>query len=270
MSPRNGWGHQVSDDVFMAVAEKTAKTPLPPEQAAEIKNEAAVPVPPEDKMIEMDIYGRIGPDTVKPFVKALGPSIKDDDRHRVIVNLISPGGGVSSAFHIIGLMEAWPEDVVAISGSQNCSASTMISAAANLRLAYSNARFMIHDMKGMNDGSIVEQEERLRSHKDQRQAYAELFMDHIGLTKKEFERLMARDHWFNASEAMHLGTKGLIDGIILKNLGRYKFQIMMREGIVKVVDLHKDDFIQIRDTVADKVKAMDAAESVRKDDAAAE
>lgn len=265
MSPRNGWGHQVSDDIYLAVAKKTADTPLPAEQAAEIKNEAAVPVPPEDKMIELDIYGRICSDTVKPFIKALGPAVKDDERHRVIVNLMSPGGGVSSAFHIIGLMQAWPADIVAISGSQNCSASTTISATANLRLAYPNARFMIHDMRGMNDGTSADQEERLRDHKDLRQAYAEVFMDHIGLTKKEFERLMMRDHWFNASEAMHLGTKGLIDGIILKNLGRYKFQIMMREGIVKVVDLHKDDFIEIRSLVADKVKAMDEAEAKRKE-----
>lgn len=270
MSPRNGWGHQVSDDLYLAVAKKTADTPLPAEQAAEIKNEAAVPVPPEDKMIEMDIYGRIGPDTVKPFIKALGVGVKDDERHRVMINLISPGGGVSSAFHIHALMDAWPADIVSISGSINCSASPLISVKANLRLAYPNARFMLHDMRGVNDGSVSEQEERLRDHKDQRQLYADVYMNHIGLTKKEFERLMTRDHWFNASEAMHLGTKGLIDGIILKNLGRYKFQIMMREGIVKVVDLHKDDFIEIRSLVADKVKAMDAAENARKDDAAAE
>lgn len=265
MSPRNGWGHQVSNEVFMAVAQKTAATPLPPEQAAEIKNEAAAPVPPEDKMIAIDVYGIINRDTAKSFANALNVAVKDEDRHRVLINLISPGGNVDNAIHIHGLLESWPQPSVAVSGSINASASTLLSAKCNLRLAYPNARFMLHDVSFHAEGSPAEVRERLRTNEELRAITVESYMEYCGLTKKEVERIYAKDTWLNASEAMHLGTKGLIDGIILKNLGRYKFQIMMREGIVKVVDLHKDDFIEIRSLVADKVKAMDEAEAKRKE-----
>lgn len=217
--------------------------------------------PPEPKMIVLDVYGPINRETVKQTNAALGVTVKDSDRHRLITNFSSGGGQISAAFNVENIIAAWPMPSVGISGSLNASASTLMSCQRDLRLAYSSARFILHDAFAGMDGSPIQIKEQLRDFEEVRNAAIEAYMLHIGLTKKEIERIVSKDTYFNAMDALNLGTKGLIDGIIIKNLGQFKFEILMRNNVIKVVDLYNDDFIAIKDlTVATVQKEETSAE----------
>lgn len=247
MTSNTGWNNNVID---MKKKEEVEPATVPAPEGTAVE----APKPPEEKMTHLDIFGPISRDTIKPIHSALNVNTKDEDRQRLFLTFSSNGGQIDPALFIDSLIETWPLPSVAVCGSMNASAATFLIAKRDLRLAYPNSRFMLHDSKGINDGSILEQEERLRSHKDMRQRIMDIYIDFVGLTKKEVERIVAKDSFFNAMDAMNLGTKGLIDGIILKNLGRFKFEVLMHNGVVKTIDLHKDDYIQVRDLTVETVK----------------
>lgn len=243
------------------------KTDLPAttsETVPATTDEPAAETPPAEevveKMIQMNVTGVIGNGTFAEYITRLGPSVAKKDRHRVMMVMSSRGGSVSATFAALDVLAAWPEPTVVIAGSLNASAATLFIAAAPLRLAFPNARFMLHDSRSCNDGTIAEQEETLRVHKEERVIWTQLYQDYIGLTKKEIERIVVKDTFFNAHQALELGTKGLIDGIILKLLDGFKYEILMRNGIRKVVDLHNDDFNQIKDLTVEAIKDQSIVE----------
>lgn len=236
MSPK-GWGVDVSE-----VEKNPEDTAVPVTTDTEQK-----PKPPEDKMIFIDIFGSINRSLTKLIHSSVRADVKDSDRHRLFVSFSSGGGSVDECYHIDALLGSWNFPSVAVCGSTNASASTILIAKRDLRLAYPVSRFMLHDMHCCNDGSIAEIEDRLRSSKELRARIVDTYVEQIGLTKKEVERIISKDTWFSATEALNLGDKGLIDGIITKTLGQFKFEILMRNNIRKVVDLHKDDYTSVRD-----------------------
>lgn len=212
------------------------------------------PEPPKEKMIKMSITGPIRGSIFSEYLERLGPSVEDKDRDRVMLVMSSPGGSVQGSLAAIDVLDAWPQPHVIIAGGVNASAATLFIAHGGLRLALPSARFMLHDSSSINDGSVAEQEERLRVHKEERLIWMQLYQDYIGLSKKELERIIRRDTWFNAIEAMNLGTKGLIDGVVTKLLSGFKYEIIMRNGVRKVVDLHNDDYNEIRNLTVEAVK----------------
>lgn len=241
---------------------KTDPPALTPETAPETTDKAEEPPAEEvvEKMIQINVTGVISSGVFADYITRLGPSVAKKDRHRVMMIMSSRGGNVTAALTALDVLAAWPEPTVVIAGSLNASAATLFIAHAPLRLALPSARFMLHDSRSVNDGTITEQEENLRVHKEERVLWMQLYQDYIGLTKKEIERIVAKDTFFNAHQALEMGTKGLIDGIILKLLDGFKYEILMRNGIRKVVDLHNDDFNQIKDLTVEAIKDQSIVE----------
>ena len=252
-----GWGGNVLDMKKEKPVEVSSEETKPAE-GVEIKE----PEIPKREMLFLDIFGEIRRPMVQELVRTLRPSVEETKIKRLFISFCSNGGDVSHAYHIDNIIKSWSGSSVAICGSINASGSTLLIAKRDLRLSWSNARFMLHDIYGINDGSIAQQEEVLRTTKEERNNIIQDYMDYVGLTKKEIEKILRMDTYFNAYEALNLGTKGLIDGIIIKMLGDFKVLVEMRNGIQKTIDLHDDDFISVKDlTVATVVQAKIDAEN---------
>ena len=259
MQHKLGWGGfeiETSEEAnLLAANEGDAETksdvPSTVEGDGQPKTE---PEEPKRQMIFIDLFGTINRNTPKEIISKLRPDLEFKKSHRIFMSISSPGGSLLDSQFIDSVLKSWPHDTVMVAGSRNSSGATYLLAKAPLRLAYGNARFMMHDMWSCNDGSIREVEDRLEDAKAARAEYVESYIEHIGLTKKEIEKIMQRDTYFGAIEALNLGTKGLIDGIIIKMLGDFKVEIYMRGGIRKTVDLHDDSYIDVRDlTVANAI-----------------
>lgn len=232
-----------------------------PNNDAATGNEAE-PVAEEvvEKMIQINVIGSIRSGVFSDYLNRLGPTVGNKERHRVMMAISCYGGDVSASLAALDILSVWPQPTVVIAGGLNASAATLFIAHGSLRLAFANARFMLHDSVSVNDGTITQQEERLRNHKEERNLAMQVYQDYIGLTKKEVERIVFKDTYFNALQALELGTKGLIDGIILKLLDGFKYEILMRNGIRKIVDLHNDDFNQIKDLTVEAIKDQSIVE----------
>ena len=243
------WGLRVIDGKKkeeVVIEEKVEVTP-----PVEGEGEKKEPEPPKREMAFFDVFGEIRRDLTKQLTGLLRPGVETDKMKRLYISFSSGGGGLVAAYYIDDLLSTYGAPSVAICGSMNASAATLLICKRNLRLAFPNARFMLHDAFSINDGTVAQQREVLRNYEEVRGNFVQDYMDYIGLTKKEAERIMVKDTYFNAHDALNMGTKGLIDGIILKQLGDFKVEIAMRGGVIKTVDLHDDDFIAVKDTTVE-------------------
>lgn len=209
--------------------------------------------PPKKEMLFVDVFEGIGRGLVRTTAAALRNNEVAEKAKRVFISISSGGGNVNDSLSFIDTMKAWPQPHVYIAASFNASAAVDMIMTGDLRLAYPNARFMQHDMGAGAHGSVDEMEEKLRDSKELRQVLLNMAMEYVGLTKKEAEKiLLSNDKYMNAVEAMNLGTKGLIDGIIIKALGDFKYVIRMRDNIEKTIDLYADDYNEIRDLTKER------------------
>lgn len=209
---------------------------------------------PSEKMTQITIQGDINPSQYAQYHAQLSPFVNNNDRHRVLINICSLGGSIHTSFLLCDIFNAWPAEKACIAGGLNASAATFIISQCNLRLAYPHARFMFHDIAHSMKGSSSEFDETARYLKDVRTDITGLYQDHIGLTKKEADRILNGRNYYNAQHALELGTKGLIDGIIVKLLPGFRYEIIMRGGVRKVVNLACDDFNDIRNLTVDAIK----------------
>lgn len=180
---------------------------------------------------------------------------KEPKYNRLIVSLCSNGGSAYYGYLIDDLIKCYPSESIALCGGLNCSMATLLIAKRDLRLAWPNARFMIHDSWSYSEGTVYQIKEDLREYEDIRNRVLQDYMDYIGLTKKELDRILMKDTYFNGLDALNLGTKGLIDGIIIKALGDYKYIIRMRNDVQKTIDLYNDDILSIKDLTLANVTA---------------
>ena len=244
----SGWGTLES----LKAKEKEAKKE---EETDEVEKEVEEEKPevPKRKLNFVTIYGQIRRDTLNNVITSNPIGTEPDKQNRFHVSINSHGGCVTTSLNIIDWFKSQPKEAIAVCGGRNSSAATLIISAMNLRLAYPSSRFMMHDMISTADGTNADLKSRMRDVQDIRDQLIQAYVENVGLTRKEVERIIDHDNFFNATEALNLGTKGLVDGIILKHLGDFKMEIMMRDGIIKTVDLIDDDLIGIKDLAVAKV-----------------
>lgn len=226
------------------MSEETTKIVLPPSA--------------EKKMYPLYLNGEIDNSTYTAFANTLSAAAATEKRDRIILNLSSVGGCSLSSLCAVDVLKAWPKEYVVIAGGMVASAATYILASGNFRLAYTHAAFLFHPaVSTMEFRNKAEATSALRHLDNCDDAYYKIYQECIGLTKKEAEKLTANENYLNAIAALNLGTRGLIDGVILKLLDGFKYEILMRGGVRKVVDLANDDFNDARNLTVEAVKNPD-------------
>ena len=62
----------------------------------------------------------------------------------------------------------------------------------------------------------------------------EMFKEGFGIDDKTLQKLVAKETWLSSSEALFLGTRGLVDGIIAKELRTEDYIVLTREGYKRI------------------------------------
>ncbi|AEV89681.1 putative ATP-dependent Clp protease subunit [Pseudomonas phage OBP] len=160
-----------------------------------------------------------------------------DSFDTLIFYMNSMGGQINTGLVFRDIVNSWDKKIVYISELLNASLATALPQCGDvLRLAYPTSRFMLHDSTYTYKGTRADVANQMEytSHADD--VWDNAYMEGIGLTKKEYAKLVAFDNVMYANKFMMLGTKGGIDGMILKRLNVAQYVCNTRTGI-KMIDV---------------------------------
>lgn len=174
-----------------------------------------------------DIYSRLLRDRIvmlgTDFNDAMASSIvsqllfleSEDKEKDITIYLNSPGGVVTSGYAILDTMEYIKPDVAVVCVGQACSMGAMLlcSGAKGKRYALPNSRIMFHQpsggARGMASDIQIQAEEILKMKANLNRMVCE----NTGQALEVVERIMDRDTFMSAQEALDFGA---IDQILVK------------------------------------------------------
>lgn len=156
----------------------------------------------------------------------------------LVVYLNSMGGEIHIGRAAMEALHSYGKKVVWISELLNGSLATVIPLLNDsLRLAYPSSRFLVHSSYYTYKGDAKEVEKNIRLTEEADLFWDQVYIDGIGLTKKELKNLTAFENMLMAKEFMNLGTKGGLDGLILKRLENNDYLCECRGGIKKIINI---------------------------------
>lgn len=165
----------------------------------------------------------------------------------LMIWLNSPGGTPQVALMLDEKLRAKGLNVTYISYLFNGSAACTLPHLSNaIRLAYHNSVFTFHGASiHINDRE--DQFKMVREYATQGiNTINELMMKNIGLTKKEFKKYDGDDIIVYGYKLLDVGEHGMVDGLILKEVGVGEFLIKTRDGN-KLIDVSKHKRSDIKD-----------------------
>jgi ATP-dependent protease ClpP protease subunit len=107
-----------------------------------------------------------------------------------------------------------------------------------LRLCYPSTFFITHQGSATIRGTEKEVLNQINYLSESTEYWKESAMETAGLTKKELNKYYSEDYGFYGYTALDIGTKGWVDGLILKEFGDGTFLIKTRDG-KKIIDVTK-------------------------------
>lgn len=156
----------------------------------------------------------------------------------LVIYLNSTGGEINIGRVTLEALHSYGKKVVWISELLNVSLATAVPLLNDsLRLAYPSSRFLIHGSYYQYKGDALTVERNIKLTEDVDAFWDQAYMEGIGLTKKELKKLTAFDNMLLAKEFMNLGTKGGLDGLILKRLENNDYLCECRGGIKKIINI---------------------------------
>ncbi len=138
----------------------------------------------------------------------------EDSSKDINLYINSPGGVVTSALSILDTMRYIKCDVATLCIGQACSAGSLLlsSGTKGKRFALPNSRIMIHQPSGGAQGQATDIEIHAKEILKIRERLNQIYADNTGLDIKTIERMMERDNFMSAEEAV---SYGLIDNVII-------------------------------------------------------
>lgn len=113
-----------------------------------------------------------------------------------------------------------------------CSAGWNFLTLGLVTLAYPNTLFMNHSGSYEIKGSAETIANNILGYERGSAEADQLVIDKAGLSKKEYEELnVSGDKYFLGIDAIWYGSKGLVDGLIMKDLGSTGWIVLTREGL---------------------------------------
>lgn len=135
------------------------------------------------------------------------------DKKKITILMDTYGGDITSGLAIYDLVKRIDHKVpIEIKATGACmSMGVIILQAARKRLATPHANFMMHQLRGVNEGVLGELRDRHKHLERLQHVLDGILIKRSGLTQKELTKLTdRRDHYITAAEALSLN---LIDEI---------------------------------------------------------
>ena len=125
----------------------------------------------------------------------------------------SPGGIVWSGLAIYDTMQYISPEIMTICIGQAASAGSLLLTAGSkdMRFSLPNSRIMVHQPSGGYQGQVTDIEIHTNEIKKTKERLNQIYSKHTGKKINEIEKVMERDRYFSAEEAINFG---LIDKIV--------------------------------------------------------
>lgn len=137
----------------------------------------------------------------------------EDSSKDISMYINSPGGVVTSALSILDTMRYIKCDVSTLCIGQACSAGSLLlcSGTKGKRYSLPNSRIMIHQPSGGAQGQATDIEIHAREILNIRSRLNKIYADNTGLKIEQIEKMMERDNFMSADDAVKYN---LIDKVI--------------------------------------------------------
>jgi ATP-dependent Clp protease protease subunit len=159
------------------------------------------------------LTGAISDDVADSIVSQLFYLESDDPGKDIFFYLNSPGGAVTAGLAIYDTMQYVSCDIATICLGQAASMAAVLLAGGTKgkRMAFPNARMMIHQPLGGAEGQASDMEIQVKEMCRVKKRLNEILVHHTGQPLKVIERDTDRDFFLTAEEAVEYG---LVDQII--------------------------------------------------------
>ena len=108
-----------------------------------------------------------------------------------------------------------------------------------LRLCYRTTLFMQHQaMYSIQGVSRDEANMTMGVQNHITTTMDDMFKEGFGIDDKTLQKLIAKESWISSSEALFFGSRGIVDGIIAKELRTEDYIVLTREGY-KHIDVNE-------------------------------
>ena len=165
----------------------------------------------------VQVSGPVGSELAYKTNKALLAMEKASDKESIFLFINSPGGEITSGFSIYDTARFIKPKVYTVVVGMAASMGSIIalSAPAERRLAFPNAKFLIHQplISGTIQGSASEIEIHAKDIVATRERINQLYAQETGKSVEEIAKATDRDNWMTAAEAKDFG---LVSKIINK------------------------------------------------------
>lgn len=164
-----------------------------------------------------------------------------------VISLGSPGGSCSYAAELLERLEVKRNPIVLIARSLIGSAAWGIFLAPNvIRLTYANTCWMQHEPTYTLNGLSHDQIETFFPYSiNLGQSFYKLIKEGAGLTEKEAKDVIStKEYWSLGLDVLWLGERGLVDGVIFKEIDETSWVILTRQGFKKINAWNKPNTIK--------------------------
>lgn len=151
--------------------------------------------------------------------------------------LVRSGGGSGLPANLItDVLNAQHCKKVIVGLSMVCSAAwVLFTPLQALRLCYRTSLFMQHQAGYNIEGcSRDEANMTLGVQNHITITMDDMFKEGFGIDDKTLQKLIAKESWISSSEALFLGERGVVDGIIAKELRTEDYIVLTREGYKRI------------------------------------
>ena len=148
-----------------------------------------------------------------------------------IIKLTGPGGMVNTMLTVADILASYDVPVTIISRGVNGSANARFPHTSDfIRLCYPSSKFVFHSSTFGSNGTIEAIEDKYENAKATIEGKLSCFAKHFGITKRQAAKYNNHEFAVNAEDALNTGTKGIVDGIIIKDFGDGRYLIKTRNG----------------------------------------
>jgi ATP-dependent protease ClpP protease subunit len=123
----------------------------------------------------------------------------------IILHIFSYGGDLLPAFGVADQIERMLSPVHSVIEGVAASAATLISMAAHRRYITPNSFMLIHQLSSLHWGTYDEAQDERRMLDMLMAKMTAFYAAHSAATKKQVRRILHRDSWFDAEDALLLG-----------------------------------------------------------------
>jgi len=123
----------------------------------------------------------------------------------IILHVLSYGGDMFPAFGVADQIARLKTPVYSVIEGVAASAATIIAMACQRRYITPSSFVLIHQLSAMQWGTYAETQDNARLLDMLMDKMATFYAAHSAVSKKQVKRILRRDSWFDADEALLLG-----------------------------------------------------------------